>query len=55
MIYTDDERNILAELRHEACEDHCTECGCCDWRPTGPMSDEPVPIVNGLCPDCRDL
>jgi hypothetical protein len=48
----DSDRNILAGLKHEACEDHCTECGACDWRPTGPMSEEPVPIVDGLCPDC---
>lgn len=48
----DSERNQLAELRHEPCEDHCTECGACDWRPTGPFSDEKVPIANGLCPDC---
>lgn len=49
----DSERNQLAELRHEGCDDHCTECGCCDWFPTGPMTERPVPIINGLCPGCR--
>ena len=48
----DSERNQLSELRHEACEDHCTECGCCDWFPTGPTTERPVPIIDGLCPDC---
>lgn len=50
--WTNSDRDIMASLRHEACEAHCTECGACDWRPTGPMSDEAVPMINGLCPDC---
>lgn len=48
----DSARNQLAGLRHEPCEEHCTVCGACDWRMTGPMSDEKVPMVNGRCPDC---
>ena len=40
----DSDRNILAGLRHEACENHCAECGRCDWESTGPDTIRTVPM-----------
>lgn len=55
-MYTDSEKNIMADLRHEACETHCDHCGQCDWEHTGPMSTRPVPMAKydteTLCNDC---
>lgn len=55
-VLDDSERNQLADLRHEACEAHCDECGRCDWEPTGPTTDRPVPMTGHAgavyCPDC---
>jgi len=53
---SDSESNQLAELRHEPCQEHCDECGTCDWRMTGPVTDEKVPMftvgTRRLCEDC---
>ena len=55
-VLDDSERNQLAGLRHEACEHHCESCGTCDWRPTGPTTDEAVPGMmvgdHWYCTDC---
>lgn len=55
-VLDDSERNQLAGLRHEACEHHCESCGACDWRPTGPTTDEAVPGMmvgdHWYCTDC---
>jgi hypothetical protein len=63
---SDDERNVLASLAHEACEAHCVECGRCDWEYDGhpdrtvqiemtfvtyDESGDPVYV----CPDCSGL
>lgn len=53
----DSDRNILAGLRHEPCEAHCSECGRCDWEPTGPNSIRHIPMTRidderSICPDC---
>lgn len=55
---SDDQRNQLAELQHEACEHHCADCGRCDWEscnPPGATRDVPMIEVGPdvwLCPDC---
>lgn len=54
---SDDQRNQLAELRHEACEHHCADCGRCDWEscnPPGATRDVPMIEVDGewFCDDC---
>jgi len=53
---TDDQRNQLAELRHEPCEKHCAVCGRCDWEPTGPTTTRTVPMTDTpfgpICEDC---
>jgi hypothetical protein len=43
---SDSDRNILASLRHEACEGHCADCGAC-------LDFEPDPTEEPLCQDCR--
>ena len=56
----DSDRNILAGLRHEACENHCAECGRCDWESTGPDTIRTVPMhavdhghsIAYYCDDC---
>lgn len=56
----DSERNQLAELQHEACEDHCVSCGQCvgkGIRQVGPEEWEDVPFrrdehEEAHCEDC---
>lgn len=59
-VLDDSDRNILADLAHEACEWHCSECGCCSWRSVGPARTVDIEFVYDrrndlhLCRDCAD-
>ena len=41
---SDSDKNIMADLAHEACEAHCAECGVCIF--------EPSAAEGTVCVDC---
>jgi len=48
----DSERNQLAELRHEACDYHCDECGGCV---TCDDEHHINSVADDVCEDCCDV
>jgi len=43
-------------MLHETCEQHCADCGRCDWELSGPATFRVVPmtLIDGrpVCADC---
>lgn len=53
-MLSDSDKNIMRDLQHEACEEHCEDCGACCAHETLWVTDDPLFGAVAFCEDCDE-